>query len=288
MNPSKKHIRTGEPLQQKDLVQSIFKFMNLRSVFSLSRVCQDWKKFLYSPGFHPVRVNFYYSENTRIKFEDDKEVFWKNIQDSRIEVVAKIVDCIIFEGDCSLDISPALFSNVKELALTKEISDDNEEFFIALAPQAEYLELATNEFSEESLETFLRNAHFPKVEAINFGWFSQKTLHLDYKENFPRLRMVMVAAGEYQFPRRLDHFEILYIMAGDNVRNPIINPEIMQNLKHVIMNVFCLNEEERRDKKSEISAQLESFIHDLNHTVKLHILESLGNVCDVMELAKSF
>merc|ERR1719240_1816299 len=116
MQSSKRRISCTTPFDQKHMVQGIFKFMPIRSVFALSHVSRGWSQFFQSVTFHPKRLNFDHDDNSYIDFDDDKpNVKLEDIPASRMQSVLSIVDSIFYLGGSPLNISPSLFFNVKDL-----------------------------------------------------------------------------------------------------------------------------------------------------------------------------
>jgi len=294
MQPSKKQVISGNPLDQKELVRHIFKFMPLLSVFSLSRVSHQWRKFLSSPEFHPKRILFYHSKPAVFEFEDDGScIDMQEIPSSRMQDVANLVESITYYGGDLLDISDFSFSHVTNLELLDDFSLV-EEFYLTLTSQLERLYITGAK--EDSFKNFLRHADFSNVRMLTFDVLNPffDVPHLDYKSIFPNLKVVDMMADGIRYPKGFNFVKTILIREyGDGYNNQgfsNINSDILPKLKNIILDFshYDVEELEERVTPKELVARLDLFHLETQRVVKLHILQEHIEDSEIVKLAATF
>lgn len=296
MQPCKKQVTYGNPLDQKELVRHIFKFMPLLSVFSLSRVSHQWRKILSSPEFHPKRILLYHSKLAIDILLYDSFIDIRDIPSSRMQDVAHLVESITYFGGELLDISDFSFSHVTNLELLGDFSLV-EEFYLTLTSQVERLYITgAKEDSFENLPNFLRHADFSNVRLLTFDALNPfcDLPHLDYKSIFPNLKVVDMIADGIRYPKGFNFVETVLIreygVGHNNQSFSNINSDTLPKLKNIILDFsqYDVEELEERVTPKQLVARLDLFHAETQRVVKVHILEEHMEDSDIVKLTATF
>lgn len=303
--PLKKKIFGNSPFDEKHTVQSILKFLPLRSVFLLSRVSRNWSKFLKLVTFHPERITFLHGRNAvsllyiapiaaayegdshscfgfppSAKGDDAAVIDLSDISSSRLPNVLAAVECIQIYDNVSLDFPAHLFCNVKEIWFKTDMNAALKEFYFTLAPRLRCLLISKSCTMSGRMNVFFEQCDFSNVEVIEVE-FDEFSMRLDYKTMFPKLRVFQIWMYENKIPITLQDMSTLSFSIFGNYENRncylfyyALHDHPMPNVENVILH---FDRPQSEDAKELMKCELmKRFEPERRKQIRIHIAEGAG------------